>query len=183
MVPNQQGQPYISVSSEQFRPVGQGMAPSNVGLPGMQDLPPHYPQSMQPFPPRSNQPGHTPHIPYAQSHRPISSSAPLPGLGTPGGMITSSYTVRSIYKGLCLNFLWIIFLHLRLNIFEIFSFPNPVLASHRTMQMPCLRFHHYLRCMHPLQDSFGDLWGVRVLHLLWCLRRLSSNLQLLPLLM
>ncbi|KAK4742651.1 hypothetical protein SAY87_000652 [Trapa incisa] len=90
MVPNHPGQPFPS--SEQFRHVGQSMPPSNVGLPGMQDLPPHYAHSMHPFLPRPNQPVHNPHIQYSQTHRPISSSALPPGLGTPGTTIASSYT-------------------------------------------------------------------------------------------
>ncbi|KAK4801889.1 hypothetical protein SAY86_000092 [Trapa natans] len=92
MIPNHLGQPFISPNSEQFRPVGQAMPPSNVGLPGMQDIPPHYAQSMHPFLPRPNQPGHNPHIQYSQTHMPISSSALPPGLGTPGTTLASSYT-------------------------------------------------------------------------------------------
>ncbi|XP_031377807.1 pre-mRNA-processing protein 40A isoform X2 [Punica granatum] len=79
MVPNQQGQSFISASSQQFRPVGPGMPSSHVGMPGAQDLPLHFPQSMQPFPPRSNQPGHAPPpMPYGHTNRPIPSSTPYP---------------------------------------------------------------------------------------------------------
>ncbi|KAJ4848786.1 hypothetical protein Tsubulata_025770 [Turnera subulata] len=108
MVPGQQGQPYIPVAPQQFQPVGQGMPPSNIGLPSGQSQPMPFSQPMQQLPPWPSQVGHaTPSsqaipMPYAQPSRPLTSSSPqlqqtapslsghMPAVGASG--IPSPYT-------------------------------------------------------------------------------------------
>lgn len=115
-VPGQQGNPFIPAASQQFRPIGQNISSSNVGVPSGQNQPPQFSQSMQQLPPRPNQPGPvTPSsqpipMPYIQPNRPLTSGSPqshqtapplnshMPGLAGPGQPFSSSYTVRSYRK-------------------------------------------------------------------------------------
>lgn len=105
MVPNQQGQPFIS-SSQQFQPVGQGIPPPNIGMPPAHSQPLQFSQPMQQYPPRPSQPGHV--IPSSQGlqmsyiqTRPIApgppqSAAPfanqMPGLPGAAMPFSSSYS-------------------------------------------------------------------------------------------
>lgn len=110
MVPNQQGQPFIS-SSQQFQPVGQGIPPPNVGMPPAHSQPLQFSQPMQQYPPRPSQPGHV--IPSSQGlpmsyiqTRPIAPGPPqsqqpaapfanqMPGLPGAAMPFSSSYSVR-----------------------------------------------------------------------------------------
>ncbi|XP_057490186.1 pre-mRNA-processing protein 40A-like isoform X2 [Actinidia eriantha] len=110
MIPSQQGQPFIPAvsASQQFRPVGQGISSSNIGIPSNQSqAPPQYSQPMQQLPPRPALPAHGQSIPmpYIQPNMPLTSSSPLSqqtavplnnhmhGLGGPGGPF-SSYTAQ-----------------------------------------------------------------------------------------
>ncbi|GFZ10139.1 pre-mRNA-processing protein 40A [Actinidia rufa] len=97
MIPSQQGQPFIPAASasQQFRPVGQGISSSNIGIPSNQNQAPQYSQPMQQLPPR---PAHAQSIPmpYIQQNMPLASSSPqsqqtavplnnhMHGLGGPG---------------------------------------------------------------------------------------------------
>jgi len=100
-VPPQQGQPFLTASSQHFPPGGQGMVPNQ---------PVQYSQPMQQLPPRPGLPGaplssQAMPMPYVQPNRPITSgplqnyaSAPFAnhasvvgGMGVP---FSSSYTVR-----------------------------------------------------------------------------------------
>ncbi|KAF3447471.1 hypothetical protein FNV43_RR12657 [Rhamnella rubrinervis] len=56
VVPSQQGQPFISPSSQQYQPVGQGIPSSNIGMPPSQPM--QFSQPMQQYAPRPSQPGH-----------------------------------------------------------------------------------------------------------------------------
>ena len=113
VVPTQQGQPFISSASQQFRPVGQGY-PSNVAMPAGPGQPLQFSQPIQQLPSRPTLPGHAMpssqamQLPYGQTNRPLASvplqsqhSAPLtnhmPGSAGPGVPISSSYTVRFHY--------------------------------------------------------------------------------------
>ncbi|KAJ6675961.1 PRE-MRNA-PROCESSING PROTEIN PRP40 [Salix viminalis] len=79
MVPTQQGQQYIPVASQQFRPLGQGM-PSSHGMPAAQSQHLQFSQPIQQLPQWTNQPG-APSVqalsmPYGQPNRPMTSSQP-----------------------------------------------------------------------------------------------------------
>ncbi|KAI5563702.1 hypothetical protein POPTR_014G013100v4 [Populus trichocarpa] len=80
MVPTQQGQPFIQVASQQFRPVGQGMPSSHVGMPAAQSQHLQFSQPIQQLPPWPNQPGapsaQALSMPYGQLNRPLTSSQP-----------------------------------------------------------------------------------------------------------
>ncbi|XVF64223.1 hypothetical protein PTKIN_Ptkin09bG0151300 [Pterospermum kingtungense] len=109
VVPAQQGQHFVPLASQQFRPVGQ-VPSSNVGMPVVQDHQMQFSQPMQQFPPRPNQPGlSTPpgqpiQGPYGQANRSLTSestqshqTAPpwnnhMLGLGAPGMPPSSSYS-------------------------------------------------------------------------------------------
>lgn len=111
VVPAQQGQHFVPVASQQFRPVGQ-VPSSNVGMPVVHDHQMQFSQPMQQFPPRPNQPGLSTlpaqpiQGPYGQTNRPLTSeptqshqTAPpwnnhMTGLGAPGMPPSSSYNVR-----------------------------------------------------------------------------------------
>lgn len=113
MLPTQQGQSFIPAASQQFRPVGQGISSSNVGMPTIPNQQVQFSQPMQQFPPRLNQPVHAVPSsqaiqgPYVQTNRPLTAGSPqsqhpaptmsnqMPGLGVPGMSLSSSYTVRS----------------------------------------------------------------------------------------
>ncbi|KAK6939748.1 WW domain [Dillenia turbinata] len=114
VVPPQQGQPFIPAPSQQFRPVGQGIPPQNIGLPPGQGQPLQFSQTMQQLPPRPVQPPHgvpsSQAIPmsYVQSSRPPVSgslqhqaapaiSNPVPGLINPGMPQSSPYTFAPTY--------------------------------------------------------------------------------------
>lgn len=108
VVPAQQGQHFVPVASQQFRPVGQ-VPSSNVGMPVVHDHQMQFSQPMQQFPPRPNQPGLSTlpaqpiQGPYGQTNRPLTSeptqshqTAPpwnnhMTGLGAPGMPPSSSY--------------------------------------------------------------------------------------------
>ncbi|KAF8410256.1 hypothetical protein HHK36_002781 [Tetracentron sinense] len=109
VVPAQQAQSFIPAASQQFRPVGQGISTSNVGMPSAHSQQLQFPQQMQQLPPRPGQPGLGPPsqaipMPYVQSNRPFTSGSPqpqqssqslnnhMPGLGGPGMPVSSSYT-------------------------------------------------------------------------------------------
>lgn len=86
VVPTQQGHTFLPSASQQFRHAGQGISTSNMGMPGSQVQPPHFPHSVQQVPSGSSQPGYT--LPsqalplqYAQTNRPLSSSSSLPHQG------------------------------------------------------------------------------------------------------
>ncbi|CAK9137671.1 unnamed protein product [Ilex paraguariensis] len=116
VVPAQQGQPFIAAAStsQQFHPVGQGISSPNVGMPSGQSQLPHFSQPMQQLPPRPGQPGHatlssqsTP-LPYNQPNMSFASGLPhsqhsghplnnqLPGLGSSGAPVSSSYTFQPL---------------------------------------------------------------------------------------
>ncbi|XP_043713830.1 pre-mRNA-processing protein 40A-like isoform X2 [Telopea speciosissima] len=114
----QQGQPYMQAGSQQFRPVGQGIPASNVGMPpSAQGQQLQYSQPTQQLPPRPGQPAHgmppssqSIPMPYAQSNMPsFSSGPPQPQqnvqpmanpMGVAGSMgmpLMSSYTYTQSY--------------------------------------------------------------------------------------
>ncbi|CAK7347390.1 unnamed protein product [Dovyalis caffra] len=119
MAPTQQGQPFIPVVSQQFRPVGQGMPSSNVGMPAAQNQPLQFSQPIQQLPPWPNQPGpgapsaQALSMPYAQQNRPLTSSQPqqtppplsnhMHGVGTSGIPISSPYAFAPSSFGLTQN--------------------------------------------------------------------------------
>ncbi|KAF7850345.1 hypothetical protein BT93_L5602 [Corymbia citriodora subsp. variegata] len=93
VIPPQQGQTYLPVNSQHFRPAGQ-------------DQLPQFSHPMQQLPQRSSQPSYTPSsqalsMPYAQTSRPLSTNSaqpgappfhnPMPGVGGPGAPLGSSY--------------------------------------------------------------------------------------------
>ncbi|XP_031281383.1 pre-mRNA-processing protein 40A [Pistacia vera] len=110
VLPTQQGQSFIPAASQQFRPVGQGISSSNVGMPTIPNHQVQFSQPMQQFPPRPNQPVHAVPSsqaiqgPYVQTNRPLTAGSPqsqhpaptmnnqMPGLGVPGMSLSSSYT-------------------------------------------------------------------------------------------
>ncbi|KAL6995310.1 hypothetical protein U1Q18_005448 [Sarracenia purpurea var. burkii] len=108
VIQTQQGQLFIPAASasQQFRPVGQGISSSNVGIPSNQSQPPQYSQPMQQLPPR---PALSHAIPM--SYMPLTSSSPqsqqsapslnnhVAGLGGPGVPFSSSYTFAPSYFG------------------------------------------------------------------------------------
>lgn len=101
MIPPQQGQSFMTASSQQFPPVGQGMVPNQ---------PVQYSQPMQQLPPRPGLPGaplssQAMPMSYIQPNRPITSGPPQSHAGAPfanhtsgvGGMgvpFSSSYTFQ-----------------------------------------------------------------------------------------
>jgi len=109
MVPTQQGQPFIQVASQQFRPVGQGMPSSHVGMPAAQSQHLQFSQPIQQLPPWPNQPGapsaQALSMPYGQLNRPLTSSQPQQNapplsnhmhvVGTSGVPNSSPYAVRT----------------------------------------------------------------------------------------
>ncbi|KAH7686813.1 Spliceosomal protein FBP11/Splicing factor PRP40 protein [Dioscorea alata] len=114
--PVQQSHQFVSAASPQFRPVGQPLPPTNVGIPSCQTQPPSFPQLMQQMPPRLVQPGPGPApsssqagpVGYAPSNMPISSGSMLPQqavqpsnnppiIGGAGMPLSSSYTFASSY--------------------------------------------------------------------------------------
>lgn len=118
VVPTQQGQPFISPSSQQYQQVGQGIPPSNMGMPPSQPL--QFSQPMQQYPPRPSQPGHgmpssqgLP-ISYIQT-RPIQSGQPQSQQPAPPFSnqmpFSSSYSVRSLTKIILAGTLYLIFLN------------------------------------------------------------------------
>ncbi|GFY85969.1 pre-mRNA-processing protein 40A [Actinidia rufa] len=80
MIPSHQGQPFVPAASasQQFRPVGQGISSSNIGIPSNQSQAPQYSQPMQQLPPRPALPAHGQSIPmpYIQPNMPLTSSSP-----------------------------------------------------------------------------------------------------------
>lgn len=93
VIPPQQGQTYLPMNSQHFRPAGQ-------------DQLPQFSHPMQQLPQRSSQPSYTPSsqalsMPYAQTNRPLSTNSaqpsappfhnPMPGVGGPGAPLGSSY--------------------------------------------------------------------------------------------
>ncbi|KAG6786430.1 hypothetical protein POTOM_008031 [Populus tomentosa] len=119
IVPAQQGQPFIPVASQQFRPVGQGMPSSHVGMPAAQSQPLQFLQPIQQLPPWTNQPGpgapsaQALSMPYVQPNRPLTSSqtqqtAPplsnhMHGVGTSGIPISAPYAFAPSSFGLTQN--------------------------------------------------------------------------------
>ncbi|KAJ7007087.1 hypothetical protein NC653_006212 [Populus alba x Populus x berolinensis] len=119
IVPAQQGQPFIPVASQQFRPVGQGMPSSHVGMPAAQSQPLQFLQPIQRLPPWTNQPGpgapsaQALSMPYVQPNRPLTSSqtqqtAPplsnhMHGVGTSGIPISAPYAFAPSSFGLTQN--------------------------------------------------------------------------------
>ncbi|KAM0935079.1 putative WW domain, FF domain, WW domain superfamily, FF domain superfamily protein [Dioscorea sansibarensis] len=114
--PVQQSHQFISGASPQFRPVGQPLPPTNVGIPSCQTQPPSFPQLMQQMAPRSAQPGpgsapsssQAGPVGYIPSNMPISSGSMLPQqivqpsnnppiIGGVGMPLSSSYTFASSY--------------------------------------------------------------------------------------
>ena len=108
MIPNQ-GQPFLPSASQQFQPVGQGIPPPNLVMPGAQSQPLHFSQPMQPYPPRPGQAGHpmpSSHglsMSYIQSRPtapgPPQSQQPAPPFtnhmpGAAGMPFSSAYSVR-----------------------------------------------------------------------------------------
>lgn len=116
MAPAQQGQPFLPASSQQFPPVGQNMASSNVGMHAGSNQPMYlnqYSQPMQQLPPRPGMPGvafpssQAMQMPYAQPNRPVTSGSqqnhpPPPfsnhtsGVGGMGIPFSSSYTFQPV---------------------------------------------------------------------------------------
>lgn len=113
VVPAQQTHQFIPAASQQFRPVGQGVPGSNIGIPSGQTQIHHFPQPAQHMPPRSGPPAPPSSqaipMPYVQPSRPMTSGGPLqpqqnpqmpnshlPNLGGMGMPLSSSYTVRSL---------------------------------------------------------------------------------------
>lgn len=103
----QQGQSFIQAASQQFRPIGQGISSSPVGMPSGQSQTLQFSQPMQQYPPRPTQPGHATQaiqMPYIQQNRPLTSGSPqsqqtahplsnqMPGLVGSGMPLSSSYT-------------------------------------------------------------------------------------------
>ncbi|KAJ6939703.1 hypothetical protein NC651_005998 [Populus alba x Populus x berolinensis] len=119
IVPAQQGQPFIPVASQQFRPVGQGMPSSHVGMPAAQSQPLQFLQPIQQLPPWTNQPGpgapsaQALSMPYVQPNRPLTSSQtqqtapPLSNhmhrVGTSGIPISAPYAFAPSSFGLTQN--------------------------------------------------------------------------------
>ncbi|KAJ6954810.1 hypothetical protein NC652_006299 [Populus alba x Populus x berolinensis] len=119
IVPAQQGQPFIPVASQQFRPVGQGMPSSHVGMPAAQSQPLQFLQPIQQLPPWTNQPGpgapsaQALSMPYVQPNRPLTSSqtqqtAPplnnhMHRVGTSGIPISAPYAFAPSSFGLTQN--------------------------------------------------------------------------------
>ncbi|KAJ7966494.1 pre-mRNA-processing protein 40A [Quillaja saponaria] len=100
VIPTQQGQPFVPSASQQFRPVGQGISSSNVGMPVVQSQPLQFSQPMQQLPPMPIHPGHaTPSsqaipMPYIQTNRPLTSlpqhsQQTVPPLGNMSGFPAS----------------------------------------------------------------------------------------------
>ncbi|KAF5205843.1 Pre-mrna-processing protein 40a, partial [Thalictrum thalictroides] len=112
--PQQQAHPYNLAASQNFRPVGQGISVSNVGLPASQSQQLQFPQMLQQIPARSGQPSFGPPSsqgipsPYAHQNRPLTPMASQPQQNTQplnnhgpsaGGMgvaPSSSYTYQPI---------------------------------------------------------------------------------------
>ncbi|CAN1775912.1 Pre-mRNA-processing protein 40A [Linum perenne] len=82
MAPTQQGQPFMHVASQQFRPVGQGIPSSNIGIHPSQQH--QYSQPMHQLPPWSGQHGQLPPssqavpMQYVQPNRHLTASSPQP---------------------------------------------------------------------------------------------------------
>ncbi|KAJ4953294.1 hypothetical protein NE237_030126 [Protea cynaroides] len=109
----QQGQPFMSAGTQQFRPVGQGIPVSNIGMPpSAQGQQLQYSQPTQQLPPRPGQPGlgmapssQTIPMPFAPNRPTFSSGSPQPQqivqpmanamggvAGSMGMPLSSSYT-------------------------------------------------------------------------------------------
>ncbi|KAJ8762609.1 hypothetical protein K2173_008048 [Erythroxylum novogranatense] len=102
MVPTQQGQPFIPTGSQQFRPGGQPIPTSNVGMQSGQNQQLQFSQPMQHLPPWSSQPGVATSLPqampmpYGQPNRPLTSGSPqsqptAPHMGASGIPHSSAY--------------------------------------------------------------------------------------------
>ncbi|XP_073112441.1 pre-mRNA-processing protein 40A isoform X1 [Elaeis guineensis] len=113
VVPAQQTHQFIPAASQQFRPVGQGVPGSNIGIPSGQTQMHHFPQAAQHLPPRSGPPAPPSSqaipMPYVQPSRPMTSgslqpqqnpqmpNSHLPNLGGIGMPLSSSYTFATSY--------------------------------------------------------------------------------------
>ncbi|KAK1319755.1 Pre-mRNA-processing protein 40A [Acorus calamus] len=92
VVPMQQSQQFIPAPSQQFRPIGQVVPPSNVGIPSAQPQMPPFPQSGQQVPQRSGPPASQGiPMPYIQPNMPMASGPMQMQQGT-HFPISSSYT-------------------------------------------------------------------------------------------
>ncbi|KAK7383248.1 hypothetical protein VNO78_28922 [Psophocarpus tetragonolobus] len=111
----QQGQPFVSMNSQQFGPAGHAIPSSNVGMTVIQGQQMQYSQPMQQLTPRPMQHGHPAPssqaipMPYIQTNRPLTSIPPhsqqtvpplnnhMPGLAVSGAAPHSSYTFTPSY--------------------------------------------------------------------------------------
>ncbi|XP_017701078.1 pre-mRNA-processing protein 40A-like isoform X3 [Phoenix dactylifera] len=113
VVPAQQTHQFIPAASQQFRPVGQGVHGTNIGMPSDQTQMPHFSQPAHHLPPRSG-PAAPPSsqavpMPYVQPNRPMTSGTlqpqqnpqmphnHLPNFGGVGMPLSSSYTFTTSY--------------------------------------------------------------------------------------
>ncbi|KAK1271481.1 Pre-mRNA-processing protein 40A [Acorus gramineus] len=92
VIPMQQSQQFIPAPSQQFRPIGQVVPPSNVGIPSAQPQMPPFPQSGQQVPQRSGPPASQGiPMPYIQPNMPMA-SGPMQMQQSTHFPISSSYT-------------------------------------------------------------------------------------------
>lgn len=137
----------MTAPSQQFRPVGPGISPSNVGMQAIQSQPMQFSHQIHQFPLMPGQPVHS-SMPSSQAipsqHAVPAMNNHLTSLSSPG-ITPSSYTVRHHSLMLTCLSCW-----LGLYLFSLFIIISYgfVLANHKILYIYHPSFNQCLKCMH-----------------------------------